>query len=118
MERLPTGVAVEVDIKIHTRLNISPYVAKQKANACLALHCGQSFCVDEPILQVGERIAWLVPVWLAPLREGRKTKIGELIVDAQTGEVLESGERCRMLKQIANTLLHTVPTAPPGSLPA
>jgi hypothetical protein len=114
---LPTGVAVEVEIKIHTRLNISPYVAKQKANVCLALHCGQSFYVDEPILQVGERLAWLVPVWLAPLQTGRKTKIGELIIDAQTGEVLESGEHCRMLKQIANALLHTVPAVPPGPLP-
>ncbi len=115
---VPAGVAVDVEIKIHTRLNISPYVAKQKANMCLALHCGQSFCIDEPILQVGERIAWLVPVWLSTPQEGRKTKIGELIVDAQTGEVLESGERCRVLRQIANALLHTMPAAPPGALPA
>ena len=53
---VPTGAEVEVEIKIHTRLNISSYVAKQKANVRLALHCGQSFCVDEPILQVGQRI--------------------------------------------------------------
>lgn len=113
---VPAGVAVEVEIKIHARLNISPYVAKQKANVCLALHCGQSFCVDEPILQLGERITWLVPVWLSPPREGRQTKVGELLVDAQTGEVLESGERCRVLKQIANALLHPAPAAPPDSL--
>jgi hypothetical protein len=109
---IPTGVEVEVDIKIHTRLKISSYVAKQKANVCLVLHGGQSFCVDDPILQVGERIVWLVPVWLSPPQEGRKAKIGELIVDAQTGEVLESGEQCRVLQQIANTLLRTSPPAP------
>jgi hypothetical protein len=110
---VPTGAEVEVEIKIHTRLNISSYVAKQKANVHLALHCGQSFCVDEPILQVGQRICWLVPVWLSPPQEGRKVKIGELAVDAQTGEVLEGGERCRVLKQIANTLLRT-PSSPPS----
>lgn len=105
-----TGAEVEVEIKIHTRLNISAYVAKQKANVFLLLHCGQSFCVDEPILQVGTRICWLVPVWLSTSQEGRKTKIGALVVDAQTGELLEGGERCRVLQQIANTLLQTSPS--------
>ena len=38
---VPAGTDVEVEIKIHTRLNISAYVAKQKVNMCLALHCGQ-----------------------------------------------------------------------------
>ena len=115
---LPTDAAVEVELKIHTRLNISAYVAKQKAHVCLMLYCGQSFCVDEPILQIGERVTWLVPVWLAPPLEGRKTKIGEFIVDAQTGEVLDSRERCRVLKQIAQALLATSPSTFPSSPPA
>lgn len=112
---VPTGADVEIEIKIHTRLNISAYVAKQKANVCLALHCGQSFCVDEPVLQIGQRISWLVPVWLSTSQGGRQTKIGELIVDAQTGEVLETSERCRILKQIANALLSPSPSVSPSS---
>lgn len=104
---VPTGTDVEVEIKIRAHLNISAYVAKQKVNVCLALHCGQSFWVEEPVLQVGQRIFWLVPVWLAIPQGGRQAKIGELTVDAQTGEVVEAGEHCRLLKQIANTLLQT-----------
>jgi hypothetical protein len=104
---VPTGADVEVEIKIHTHLNISAYVAKQKVNVCLVLHCGQSFWVEEPVLQIGPRIVWLVPVWLATPQGGRQAKIGELTVDAQTGEVVEARERCRLLKQIANTLLQT-----------
>ena len=104
---IPAGGDVEVEIKLHTRLNISSYVAKQKVNVCLALRCGQSFSVDEPMLQIGERITWLVPVWLSAPQEGRKTKIGDLLVDAQTGEVLDEGARCQELKRIANALLHT-----------
>jgi hypothetical protein len=109
---MPTGTDVEVEIKIHTRLNVSAYVAKQKANVCLTLHCGQSFCIDEPILQVGPRIVWLVPVWLSTPQGGRQTKIGELAVDAQTGEVVEVGERCRVFTQIANALLQSSPAVP------
>jgi hypothetical protein len=112
---LPTDAAVDVELKIHTRLNISAYVAKQKARVCLLLYCGQSFWVDEPILQIGERVTWLVPVWLAPPPEGRQTKIGEFIVDAQTGEVLDSREHCRVLKQIAQALLETSPSTLPSS---
>ena len=108
---VPIGTDVEVEIKIHTRLNISAYVAKQKANVCLVLHCGQSFSVDEPILQVGQRTCWLVPVWLSTPQDGRQTKIGDLAVDAQTGEILEVGERCRVLKQIANALLQAAAPA-------
>ena len=104
---VPTGTDVEVEIKIRAHLNISAYVAKQKANVCLALHCGQSFWVEEPVLQIGPRIVWLVPVWLVTPQGGRQAKIGDLAVDAQTGEVVEAGERCRLLKQIANTLLQT-----------
>jgi len=34
---LPGDADVDVEIKIHTRLNISAYVAKQRANVCLVL---------------------------------------------------------------------------------
>lgn len=105
---VPAGTDVEVEVKIHTRLNISSYVAKQKANVALALHCGQSFCVTEPVLQIGAHVSWLVPVWLVSSRGEKKTKIGELAIDAQTGEVIEAGERCRTFKQLANTLLQSV----------
>ena len=109
---IPTGTDVEVEIKIHTHLNISSYVAKQKANVCLTLHCGQSFWVQDPVLQIGQRIFWLVPVWLSTPQGGRQAKIGELAVDAQTGEVVEAGERCRTFKQIANALLQTLSAVP------
>ena len=115
---LPTDAGVDVEIKIHTRLNISAYVAKQRANVCLVLYCGQNFCVEEPILQLGAQVAWLVPVWLASPREGRQTKIGELVVDAQTGEVLESRERCRVLQQIAQALLAPSSSPPSAAPPA
>ena len=112
---LPTDADVDVEIKIHTRLHISAYVAKQRVNVCLVLYCGQNFCVDEPILQIGAQVAWLVPVWLASPRAGRQTKIGEFMVDAQTGEVLDSRERCRVLQQIAQALLAPSPAPPPAA---
>ncbi len=40
---LPTDAGVDVEIKIHTRLNISAYVAKQRANVCLVLYLWAEF---------------------------------------------------------------------------
>jgi len=103
---VPTGSDVEVDVTLQTRLGISANEAQQRARTCLALQCGQSFAVDPPILQVGDRLAWVVPVWLATPQNGRRAKIGELRIDAQTGEVMDDSDSCQSLRQIANALQH------------
>ena len=41
-------------------------------------------------------------------------KAAQFIVDAQTGEVLDSRERCRVLKQMAQALLATFPSTLPS----
>jgi hypothetical protein len=75
LSSLPPESDVEVSVKIHTPLNVSALVAKQKANTQIALHCGQSFSLDEPEIQVGERVA----IWrgalsprAAPPAEGQR----------------------------------------------
>jgi len=85
--------------------NTSAYVAKQKAGLCMLLHYGQSFSFDEPTLQeIGQRLFWIVPVWFSTAAEGRKEKLGELIVDVQTGEVVDGQARCRAMKKAARSL--------------
>lgn len=111
-QALPSGADVEVNIEIHTRIQISASAAKQKANVCLAMHCGQNFCVDDPVLQVGDATTWIVPVWVTTLQEERLAKIGELVVDAQTGEIVESEDHCRTLRRLANALLSVSALAP------
>ncbi|MBI3247716.1 MAG: hypothetical protein HYZ50_14530 [Deltaproteobacteria bacterium] len=82
--------------------NISAYVAQQKAGVCLLLHYGQSFSCDEATLhEIAHRLCWLVPVWFSTLTEGRQEKLGELMIDAQTGEVLDGQARCRAMKNAA-----------------
>ena len=112
---VPTGSEVDVNVTLQTRLGISANEAQQRARTCLALQCGQSFAVDAPILHVGERLAWLVPVWLATPTQGRRAKIGELRVDAHSGEVIDDRESCQSLRQIANALLSALAAAPASS---
>lgn len=85
----------------------SAEMAKQKAGVCLLLHYGQSFSCDEPILQEADQLHyWRVPVWFATAAEGRKEKLGELLVNAQTGEVLDGQARCQTMKNAARMLPH------------
>lgn len=109
---LPPDADVEVSVKIHTPLNVTRHVARQKVNVQLALHCGQSFVVDEPELQVSERVCWRVPVWVTHPTKGKVACIGDVRVDAQTGEVLCTREQLQLLKAAANGVLQSLNNAP------
>ena len=105
---LPSNADVEVSVKIHTPLRITSHVAKQKVNVQIPLHCGQSFVVDEPELQINERICWRVPVWVTHPMKGKLACIGDVRVDAQTGEVLCTHEQLTLLKVAANGILQSL----------
>ena len=105
---IPPDSDVEVSVTIHTPLNISRHTARQKANASLALHCGQSFAIDDPELSVGDNVIWRVPVWVTHSGHGRISQIGEIRVDAQSGELLTSPNEIRHLKAAANGVLESV----------
>jgi hypothetical protein len=104
---LPPQGDVEVSVKIRTPLQITSHVARQKANRQIALHCGQSFSLDEPELYVSETMHWRVPVWVTHPAKGRVARLGELRVDAETGEVLATHEELRMLRAAANGVLQS-----------
>jgi hypothetical protein len=74
----------------------------------LALRCGQSFTVDEPELQVGERLYWRVPIWVTHPTQGKVVCLGGVSVDAQTGEVLCTHEQLRLLKAAAQGVLQSL----------
>ena len=109
---LPPAADVEVSVRIHTPLNITQHVARQKVNAQLALHCGQSFALEEPELQVGDRLVWRVPIWVTHPENGNVACIGDVRVDAQTGEVLVTREQLRLMKAAANGVLQSIAESP------
>lgn len=104
---LPPEADVEVSVKIHTPLNITSHVARQKVNRQIALYCGQSFSLEDPELYVGEIVCWRVPVWVTHPIKGKVAWVGEVRVDAQTGEVLSTREQLRLLQAAANGVLQS-----------
>jgi len=86
-----------------TSLTQPPFItssaAKKKVNLYLGLHWGQNFSVDDPVLQGEGRARWVVPVWYSTPHEGRTTKMLDVSIDAQTGELMEEATLRQALEQ-------------------
>ena len=88
--RLPIQPKLRYKFTFEGELNISPYVAKQKANYYLVMHVGNLVMAADPNLEFKEDGArWLVPAILTNPEIGHIGKIGEVIVDAYTGSIIE-----------------------------
>lgn len=89
--KLPIQPKLRYKFTFEGELNISPYVAKQKANYYLVMHVGNLVMAADPNLEFHESGAqWRVPAILTNPEIGHVGKIGEVIVDADTGSIIEN----------------------------
>lgn len=87
------------------QINVSAFVARQKANRFLILQVGDQLCAGEPELVVGTTVCWRAPVQYAPSRRGALGIVGHLTIDADTGEVtIADGRTVEDLLKAAETL--------------
>jgi hypothetical protein len=84
---------VNVKIEVSAQINVSAYVARQKANRFLIMQVGDQLCAGEPELVVGAALNWRVPIQYAPSRRGVLGNVGHLMIDADTGEVTIADDR-------------------------
>ena len=84
---LPVASHVNIKIEISAEVNVSAFVARQKANRFLIMQAGDQLGASTPELVVGPTLHWRVPVQYAPSRRGPLGIVGHLLVDAETGEV-------------------------------
>ena len=59
---------------------------------------------DQPELVVGDRLCWSVPVVLTSPRRGVVGKVGEILVDATTGELLVEKDTVQRMSDDADRL--------------
>jgi hypothetical protein len=109
----PPGQTAQLDIHVHVSatLNITPFVARQKVGGLVLSKVGTGVAADEPsFIVTGERVVWRVPLFLALPGLGRLGEVGEIDVDAQTGEVL--ADRSTLERIIENARRITPDSAP------
>lgn len=99
--------AAQVDINVHVtaRINVTPFVARQKVNVLLLDKVGTGLLSESPDLAAsGERLYWRVPVTLSLPGQGRLGQVGAIDVDVQTGEVLADDTLISDITRHANLL--------------
>lgn len=104
---LPNIQSAQLDVNIHVsaQLNITPFTARQKVGGLILSKVSTGIGADEPSLVLSrQRIVWRVPLFLALPHLGRLGQVGEIDVDAQTGEVLADDAIFRQVIENAGRL--------------
>jgi hypothetical protein len=86
---IPKHRKVQIKLEVAAECNITPFVARQKANRFLLLSVGNLLMANEPSLDISQNaLSWRVPVVYALPDRGILGKVGELYVDADNGQIL------------------------------
>lgn len=97
---------VRVNIRIEASLNISAFVAQQKATGYVLDHVSDHMAGDEPSLVVdGDCFLWRVPIYFAVLPHGRLGQVGSIDIDAQTGQLHITNELIQDMRDHAQALV-------------
>ena len=100
----PAGATVDIRIEVAAQANVTAFVARQKVTQFVVTHVSTQLRGETPDLHVGERLCWSVPVVLTSPSRGVVGKVGEILVDAATGEVLADAEALRRIAEDAERL--------------
>jgi len=99
------GVKAGVGVELAERANITAYVARQKVTHLVVTEVSSQLRGGLPDLHVGERLSWSVPVELTSPVRGVVGRVGEILVDANTGELLTDKETLRGIADNASRLV-------------
>jgi hypothetical protein len=100
----PHGAKVNIRIEVTADVRISAETARDIAADFLLMKVGNLLMAGAPDLRVGDRMLWEVPVILGNAARGTLGEVGELLVDAETGEVLFTEEDRRKIKANARAI--------------
>ena len=90
--QVPKGATVDLKIEITAQVNVTAFVAQQKVTQFVISEISNQLCGEKPDLNVGERLCWSVPVILTSPAKGTIGRVGEILVDADTGELLADAD--------------------------
>jgi hypothetical protein len=105
----PQGATVSIRIELTAPVNITPFVARQKVTGFVILEISDHLRGEQPELVVGDRLCWSVPVVLTSPSRGVVGKVGEILVDATTGELLVDKDTVQRMSDDADRLAQRSP---------
>ena len=85
---LPEHSKITLKVEVTADFNVTAFVAQQKVNRYLITHVGDMLHAGEPELLAAESLCWRVPVLFSTREKGQLGKVGELLVNVDSGEVI------------------------------
>lgn len=107
---LPRTGRLQMDIHLSVEVNVTAAIARRKVNTFLATCVGNLLLAGDPVLTLGERIAWRVPVDLTAPPAGRLGRVGEVDVDVESGELLLNDAQIAEMRERAHRLVAGSPS--------
>ncbi len=105
----PQGANVAIRIELTAQANITPFVARQRVTGFVIREISDRTRGEEPELVVGERLCWSVPVVLTSGTRGVVGKVGDILVDATSGELLVEKDTVQRMSNDADRLAELSP---------
>ncbi len=96
---------LEINVRVQATMNITPVVARRKVNVLMLEKVGNLLHGGFPALHLTDRIYWRVPVILSTPAQGQIGQVGDIDVDAETGEMIVGGELLEDIAEHARRLL-------------
>ena len=87
LEGIPQSGQVRIDISVTAQMNYTSYAARHKVNGFVLSEISYMLHAGEPVLQVGNRLRWRVPVILSLRSKGDIGEVGHIEVDVETGQL-------------------------------
>ena len=107
--QVPAGATVDIKIEMTAQANVTAFVAQQQVTQFVISKIGNQLCGDTPELHIGERLCWSVPVVLTSPAKGAIGRVGEILIDANTGELLLEADTVERITANAEWLAQRYP---------
>ena len=106
--QVPEAAKLDINISLSAQANITAFVARQKVSQFVIQEISNQLRADTPDLTVGNRLCWSVPVVLTSPSKGC-CRVGEIQVDATTGEILADAATVQEFAEHAERLAERSP---------
>ena len=101
---------VKIKIELSSEINVTSFIARQKANVFLLTHLGNLLYAAEPKLSVTKKnLRWMVPV-IYTISKHISKQVGNLAMDVNTGEIILRESTPSTIQEIEEHVQHIYQT--------
>lgn len=104
---IPSSAQVSIDIHLSATVNVTAFSARQKVTGFVVDQISTNMHATDPVLIMGERIFWRVPIVLSLPPIGDVGEVGVIDVDVESGQLQITPTLIQEIERHAEFLANT-----------